>query len=136
MNTQEITATLPEASTSNARFGKIERKEQTAAYIAAATDEDGKPCRIITVKFYMGRSRDASVVHCNVWISTGAGYSGYGYATGYGYHKESAALQSALDSAGINLSEPIDGRGDSACREALTAIMKAAGHSNTEVFYV
>ena len=44
-----------------------------------------------------------------------------------GYHKDSAALSAALDSAGITLSEDIAGRGDGPMREALTAIVRATG---------
>ena len=52
--------------------------------------------------------------------------SGHGKAGGYGYHKESAALQEAIESAGIKLRSPIDGAGDSAVRGAMEAINRAA----------
>jgi hypothetical protein len=52
----------------------------------------------------MGRSPSSSVVYCSVWVNS-ANYSssGKGSAGGGGYHKESAALQAALTSAGIEL---------------------------------
>ena len=47
---------------------------------------------------------------------------GYGRAGGYGYHKGSAAIEEALDAAGIKLSEHVGGRGWEACKDAFTAI--------------
>lgn len=66
-----------------------------------------------------------------VWIyahKKGVSVSGGGRATGYGYHKASAALQSALDDAGVQLHENIGGRGESAMVDALGAIAKALGY--------
>lgn len=59
-------------------------------------------------RFYMGRSRTAATVYCTVWVH---GYkdgqevytSGTGRAGGYGYHKQSAALDAALRDAGVRL---------------------------------
>lgn len=47
---------------------------------------------------------------------------GYGRAGGYGYHKGSAAIDEALNAAGIKLSEPVSGRGFEVCKNAFTAI--------------
>ena len=47
------------------------------------------------------------------------------FAGGGGYHKSSAALQTALEKCGINLSDNIHGVGDSAIDEALLAIASA-----------
>ena len=49
---------------------------------------------------------------------------GYGRAGGYGYHKGSAAIEEALDAAGIKLSEHVGGRGWEACKDAFTAVCK------------
>ena len=55
-----------------------------------------------------------------------------GKATGYGYHRESAALQDALDNLNITLFDAdakpqfIDGRGDGIMRDALLAIAKTS----------
>jgi hypothetical protein len=54
--------------------------------------------------------------------------NGSGSAGGYGYHRPSAAAAEALKTAGIKLSEDIDGRGDSAIIDALTAIAKKQGY--------
>ena len=63
--------------------------------------------------------------HCIAWLygedSCG---NGYGRATGGGYCKESAAVAYAIKDAGIELSEPIDGRGSSMVRQAAEAIGK------------
>ena len=55
-----------------------------------------------------------------------------GRATGYGYHKASAALQAAFDSAGVGITlagapASISGLGEAAMRDALEAVARAAG---------
>ena len=50
-----------------------------------------------------------------------------GKAGGYGYHKESAAIAEAIESAGIALDTDISGVGNSAILDALTAIANALG---------
>lgn len=86
---------------------------------------------IITVRCYMGRSTNASTVYASIWVhSTDHQTSGTGKAGGYGYHKESAAIAEAIESAGITLDTGISGVGDCAIREALKAIARALGFSN------
>lgn len=58
---------------------------------------------IVEARFYMGRSRTASTVYCSLWVHGAEYCAGHGVASGYGYHKESAALQSAINSAGVSL---------------------------------
>jgi len=83
----------------------------------------------VTVKWFMGRSRDASVVQCCVWVNGAGVYtSGLGSAGGYGYHKESAAFADALRSANIAVDEGLSGRGDRAIEDALVAIVRALGY--------
>jgi hypothetical protein len=64
---------------------------------------NGKDCReLVDARFYMGRSSSASSVYCSVWICGADKHiSGRGTASGYGYHKQSAALASAFSSAGV-----------------------------------
>ena len=90
---------------------------------------------IVAVRCYMGRSRNASTVYAAIWVN-GAGIytSGKGSAGGHGYHKISAAVGEAIKSAGIELydnpygvQQYIDGIGNEAIEEAITAIAKAAG---------
>ena len=68
-----------------------------------------------------------------LWINASAGLTGKesvyigggGYAGGYGYHRPSAAAESAIRDAGIVLSQSIGGVGDSAIEGALSAIAAA-----------
>lgn len=115
---------------SNAKYA-LDRKELVRT-INVAVIESGKIVVPITAKFYMGRSRDAMTVYCNLWASDQSGErrtSGYGAAGGGGYHKESAALGDAIRSAGISLSEQIDGVGEMAMTDALTAIVRELGYT-------
>ena len=115
---------------SNARYA-LERKELVRVIHVMVVDGDDIAVPI-TAKFYMGRSRNAMTVYCNVWTGDRRGMrrtSGYGFATGGGYHKESAALSSAIQSAGISLSEQIDGVGETAMTDALTAIARELGYT-------
>ncbi len=86
---------------------------------------------IITVRCYMGRSASASTVYASIWINA-PGYhsSGRGNAGGYGYHKESAAISAAIESAGITLDQSIEGVGNTAIEDALKAIAAALGFSD------
>lgn len=85
---------------------------------------------IIIARCYMGRSASASTVYASIWIqSSGIYTSGKGKAGGYGYHKESAAIAEAMESAGVSLDSDISGVGDGAIREALRAIAEAIGFS-------
>lgn len=83
---------------------------------------------LVTARFYMPSYRDANRVTCIFWVHGGA--AGYvcasGTASGYGYHKTSSALQDALNSACIELSNRISGMGEKAMADALLAVAKAA----------
>lgn len=50
--------------------------------------------------------------------------SGSGWAGGYGFHRASAAACDAIKAAGIELSESINGAGDSAIMQAVEAIAR------------
>lgn len=77
---------------------------------------------IVTARIYY----PGTVAYCSLWISAAGRYGrGQGKAGGYGYHKQSAALDDAIQDAGIVLDQPIDGRGDSAMIEACEAIARA-----------
>lgn len=93
---------------------------------------DDRMRQVIDARWYMGRSSQASTVYCSVWIRTrdGRTFTGHGSAGGYGYHKESAAFDEALTSAGVKLSDPhsVHGCGDGPIRDAMEAVMKAAGY--------
>jgi hypothetical protein len=117
-------------------------------------------CTIITARCYMGRSASASTVYASVWINSPANgtrpsfhTAGTGQAGGYGYHKESAAIATALTSAGVELygdnyrfkapkdnastkRAHIGGCGDGAVEAALRAIVQALGYDGDKAFIV
>lgn len=79
----------------------------------------------ITIRCYMGRSSSASVVYASIWVGTkDISTSGNGSAGGGGYCKLSAAVDSAIRSAGITLNHSISGVGTRAIEDALIAIGK------------
>lgn len=81
----------------------------------------------IVVRFYATKV----TTYCCAWINdagTNTYVSGGGKAGGGGYHKASAALESALLDAGIELSNSISG--DSAMESALKAVANALGYQN------
>lgn len=135
-------ATLPEVGLSNARNHGGE-KETVSTYTVVGKI-DGRMSIVAKACMYMGRSNSASTVYCSLWVYGDKYTSGKGKAGGYGYHKESAALQEAIASAGIELygsnyphwgdKKPdykrqacISGCGTESMETALKAIARAAG---------
>lgn len=127
---------------SNAKNLEPEKERVNTLRVVAMLN--GKLSTVCEARFYMARRSDgASPVYCSLWVHGNAYTSGYGRASGYGYHKESAALQFAIDSAGINLTgdcyglevtdKParIDGVGSTAMKDAMRAIAVAAGADAT-----
>ena len=110
-------------------------KKETIKQMVLITHKAGEFKEPITVRWYISRSGDgASPVYCSLWVRCSPYYvSGRGIAKGCGYHKASAAFQDACDSAGIELSQPDDGRGDSMVKDALYAIGAALGFERTEL---
>ena len=105
-------------------------KERTRTLQAAAptSPSDPTPRVYVEARFWMGRHRKASTVYCSIWVhAPGLHASGNGTAWGYGYHKESAALSDALQSAGVTIIESISAAGERAMEEALRAVAIAAG---------
>ena len=131
-------------------------KETVDRVQVIARNARGELQTICDARFYMGRSRSASTVYCSLWVSNyGANVdiSGHGRATGYGYHKRSAALQAAINSAEIKLwGSPYDGEdentggnenrasiagcGDSSIASALLAIAREARADCSEYLIV
>lgn len=117
---------------------------------------------VVDCRTYIGTSRNASTVTACLWVDINGnkkpdgfeyGYvSGTGSAGGYGYCKESSAVQDAIDSAQIGLfgtayrgqSEKVDfkkkarigGVGLDAVEQALLAIAYAAGYNDVLVVRV
>lgn len=121
-------------------YGDTKEKTSNWLVIDKKTERTIIDCRV-----YMGRSANSSQVYASIWIMGNNYYiAGSGVAGGYGYHKTSAAIASALSSAGIKLfgnvylphdTKPdfkrhadIGGRGESACRMAFNAIAYALGY--------
>lgn len=77
---------------------------------------------LVEARFYMGRSRNSSTVYASFWVHGGDYLAGHAKAGGWGYHKQSAALGSAIRNAGITLDASIDGVGEAAMQDALVAI--------------
>jgi len=142
--------------TKNAHDGKIasHRKEQhfsqefallvtyKAARIPADYKREGENMSaVVRARIYSVPNRTwGAVFHACIWINDKARgereavhISGGGVASGYGYHKPSAALGSAIADAGIQLKESINGVGDDAMRGALLAIGKALGYKPSQM---
>lgn len=141
--TLTMRAILPEVERSNARNLSPEKETIRTIKVVGKRVRHNYAAVIAEARFYMGRSTSASTVYCSLWVHGDKCTSGHGKASGYGYHKESAALQDAIESAGIELrgsnyahssEKPnykrvarIDGCGDSSMEMALMAIARAAG---------
>lgn len=142
-----LRAELPSADVLNGRNYSGE-KELVSVYSLMAIDANGDLEEIVDCRCWMGRSRNASVVYAAIWIhGNGRFLAGHGKAGGYGYHKESAAIDEAITSAGISLfgspynapdGDPsrkasIAGVGDSAIHSALAAIGAALGYEKMSI---
>ena len=92
---------------------------------------DKRARQFITVKLF--KTRKAAYCVLYVLWSAGGSVTSSGRATGCGYHRASAALAEAISNAGFTLSESISGVGDSAMRNALLAIAKAAGCRSPQI---
>ncbi len=131
-----ITATLPSAARSNGK--NLSPQKALVSAMSAVALINGKMREVVVARWYMARKSDgASPVYASIW-TYGAGFdiSGYGRATGGGYHKASAALSAAIDNAGIVLSERIDGVGDGAIRRALEAVARAIAGDAAEILII
>ena len=120
-----------------------DKKEKIAQYLVIDKTSER---RIIDCRVYMGRSSNSSTVYASIWVSIKETkkpkswkYSftaGTGSASGWGYHKTSAAVQDALTSAGIELYDGdksrkyIDGVGASAIQAAILSTAYAAGYNS------
>ena len=131
-----ITATLPHAAQSNGK--NLSRQKEMVSAISAVALINGKMHEVVCARWYTARkSGGASPVYASIWTyGAGVDISGHGRATGCGYHKASAALSNAIDSAGIVLSERIDGVGDGACRRALEAIARAIAGDAADILII
>jgi hypothetical protein len=84
--------------------------------------------------------RYSSRIIAAVWIHDHKGgrhSHGVGIANGYGYHKGSTAIETALHEMGIRLDRAIGGAGYDACVQVFERIMSALGYTSfvTAEFY-
>ena len=93
-------------------------------YAVLAETENGIR-EIVIARLYASLRPGTNRITCILWTNGGHNANASGWASGYGYHKGSAALSDALSNAGIELSEDIAGCGERAMREALLAIARA-----------
>lgn len=138
MNDKKQRASLPEHDTSNGKW----RDTPVCATATVVAYQNGEFHEPVTVRWFQSPRADGmSRLYCTIWTygthaSGSAYYSGHGYASGCGYHKPSAALAEACESAGIKLSKYISGCGDSVMDEALLAIAHALGFRRCHVVRV
>jgi hypothetical protein len=83
---------------------------------------DGELQEAVTLRLYGTNARNYA---CLWYNDKNAWGSGSGVAGGYGYHRPSAAAAEAFQSAGVQLTNDISGRGDRAIEEAVVALTKA-----------
>ena len=112
----------------NLRGGTISRKRESFAlvgYFVAVDLATGK--EPVTLRIY--RPHEGSTALACVWINAGDAYGyGSGTAGGGGYHKASAAAESAFRAAGVEFDVGIAGAGDSAIRSAIMAVCASLGY--------
>ena len=123
------------------KFTRSHRKEgkyyfNSYTAIVDGIDYEGKPTKKtpVELRLYGTGSKNYACLWVND-IKSNIHTSGSGSAGGYGYHRPSAAAAEAIMNAGIDLSEHIDGRGESAIEEAVKAIAEALGYVNPFVFH-
>ena len=87
---------------------------------------DGAIRELAECRLYMSNSRSASRITAILWVNGDNYACGSGHADGCGYHKQSAAVESAIKAASFELSEHIGGRGEQAMIDGLKAVVLAA----------
>jgi hypothetical protein len=122
------------------KFNINHRKENHfyKQFTAIAINKDGRAYDAVTLRIY---GTDAKSYAC-LWTHSNCSWenakdywrNGSGSAGGYGYHRASAAAQEAIYNAGIELSEDINGRGDSAIHEAVKAIARAMWDESVYIY--
>ncbi|MCA0324054.1 MAG: hypothetical protein LCH89_00400 [Proteobacteria bacterium] len=105
-------------------------KELLHAYSAVVVDAEGGLSNPVTARVYGSRHGDgAGRLWASVWTAPeslkGGGASGWGYVTGCGYHKPSAAIAVALRAAGWLLPFEVSGCGHGTTIRALEAVAMA-----------
>ena len=109
---------------SEAAYNARDKQALLHQYSVIAETENGIR-ELVIARLYASLRRGANRVTCILWTDGRHNANASGWASGYGYHKGSAALADAISNAGIKLSENIAGCGERAMCEALLAIARA-----------
>lgn len=109
---------------SEAAYKARDKQALLHQYSVIAETENGIR-EIVIARLYASLRRDANRITCILWTHGSHNANASGWASGYGYHKGSAALADAIRNAGIELTDNISGCGNDAMREALLAIARA-----------
>lgn len=104
---QNMNAIIREREENNIRHG----------YKAICISDDGKMRELVDLRI----GQTASTAYACVWFYNNGCAYGSGKAGGYGYHRASAAAESAFRSAGMTFNQSFGGRGDTMTREAVQA---------------
>jgi hypothetical protein len=86
---------------------------------------------VIDCRIYTGKRPYCSRIISAIWIRDNKNQlfsHGVGIADGYGYHKGSQAIESALHEMGIKLDEAIGGQGYESCIRTFHKIMDSLGY--------
>ena len=86
---------------------------------------------VIDCRIYTGKRPYSSRIIAAVWIrdkKNNRFAHGVGFATGYGYHKGSLAVELALKEMGIKIETEIGCRGYGECVKAFQALMSEMGY--------
>ena len=119
--------------TKQCHTGKIlqNRKEKSfwMQYSLVSLTKNAGIVKLASLRLY-GSNR----IYACLWVNASPVHvSGGGSASGYGYHKPSAAASEAFTDAGIVLDEDIAGGGDESIRAALVAVGEALGYETFNV---
>ena len=115
----------------DSNFNINHRKEDYFRYQFTAVVFNGKEAYdAVTLRLYNTEARS----YCAIWICDNLSWTierpemlyrkATGFATGYQYHRESAAAEQAIRNAGIVLDEEISGKGYRAVEQAILAIAR------------
>ena len=122
---QAIIKTANVRNISNQAFNARD-KQALVHQITILAIVDGAIKELVQCRTYMSNSRNASRITALLWVYGDKYACGSGHADGHGYHKPSAAVESAINAAGFELSESIGGRGCQAMYDGLKAVALAA----------
>ena len=115
---QEILSLVPTIGINAKAHRKGDNFQESYSGLAVV---DGEIVEAVILRIYGTQARN----YCCLWVQGNGIYSsGSGQAGGYGYHRASAAAQAAFETAGIKLKDAIDGRGDSAIKDAVEVLLK------------